>query len=213
MCSFENPPQEHIAKLAEKYLGAPFWDGPTRRMSEMDLQRAMDWIDDHFCLIRFDDEAPTIEAILEKGRAAVMRHGIRGLVIDPYNEIEHRRPSNMTETEYVSQLLGKVKRFAQHHGVHVWFVAHPAKMQLVNGSRPVPTLYDISGSANWVNKADLGIVIHRDPDKDPTRTDVLLRKVRFKSVGKIGGVSLRWDQAGRYYAETGTAYAVRGYPR
>jgi len=204
MCSFENPPEEHIAKLAEKYLGAPFWDGPTRRMSEMDLQRAMDWIDDHFCLIRFDDEAPTIEAILEKGRAAVMRHGIRGLVIDPYNEIEHRRPSDMTETEFVSQLLGKVKRFAQHHGVHVWFVAHPAKMQLVNGSRPVPTLYDISGSANWVNKADLGIVIHRDPDKDPTRTDVLVRKVRFKSVGKIGGVSLRWDQAtGRYYAETG----------
>ena len=64
--------------------------------------------------------------------------------------------------------------------------------------------FDISGSANWVNKADLGIVIHRDPDKDPTRTDVLVRKVRFKSVGKIGGVSLRWDQAtGRYYAETG----------
>jgi twinkle protein len=49
---------------------------------------------------------------------------IRGLVIDPYNEIEHKRPANQTETEYVSQLLGKVKRFAQVHGVHVWFVAH-----------------------------------------------------------------------------------------
>ena len=56
----------------------------------------MGWISDHFSLIRFDDEAPTIEAILEKARAAVMRHGVRGLVIDPYNEIEHRRPSNMT---------------------------------------------------------------------------------------------------------------------
>jgi twinkle protein len=108
MCSFENPPAEHIAKLAEKYSGLPFWDGLTRRMSEKELQRAMDWIADHFELIRFDDEAPTIEAILEKARAAVMRHGIRGLVIDPYNEIEHRRPPNMIETEYVSQLLGKV---------------------------------------------------------------------------------------------------------
>jgi twinkle protein len=29
VCSFENPPAEHIAKLAEKYLGKPFWDGPT----------------------------------------------------------------------------------------------------------------------------------------------------------------------------------------
>jgi twinkle protein len=120
VCSFENPPAEHIAKLAEKYTGLPFWDGPTRRMSEMELQQAMEWIANHFHLIRFDDEAPTIEAILEKARVAVLRHGIGGVVIDPYNEIEHRRPPNMTETEYVSQLLGNVRRFAQHHGVHVW---------------------------------------------------------------------------------------------
>jgi twinkle protein len=139
LCSFENPPAEHIAKLAEKHLGAPFWDGPTPRMSEADLGRAMDWIADRFYLIRFDDEAPTIEAVLAKARAAVMRHGIRGLVIDPYNEIEHRRPANMTETEYVSQLLGKVKRFAHCHDAHVWFVAHPAKLHRESGSLPVPT--------------------------------------------------------------------------
>jgi twinkle protein len=215
LCSFENPPAEHIAKLAEKHLGLPFWDGPTRRMSETDLQRAMDWINDHFHLIRFDDEAPTIDAILEKARAAVLRHGIRGVVIDPYNEIEHRRPTNMTETEYVSQLLGKVKRFAQHHAVHVWFVAHPAKLQRDDrGSRPIPTLYDISGSANWVNKADLGIVVHRDLDKDPTLAEIQVRKVRFKSVGKIGTVALRWDRATGRYSEiaAGRTYAVRGYP-
>jgi twinkle protein len=214
LCSFENPPAEHIAKLAEKYSGLPFWDGPTRRMSETDLQRAMDWIADRFSLIRFDDEAPTIEAVLEKACAAVMRHGLRGLVIDPYNEIEHRRPANMTETEYVSQLLGKVKRFAQNHGAHVWFVAHPAKLHRDNGKLPIPTLYDISGSANWVNKADLGIVVHRDPDNDPTQTDIYVRKVRFKSVGKIGGVSLRWNRGTGRYAEitAQNAYASRAYP-
>jgi twinkle protein len=212
MCSFENPPAEHIAKLAEKCSGLPFWDGPTRRMSEADLERAMEWIGDHFDLIRFDDEAPIIEAILDKARAAVMRHGIRGLVIDPYNEIEHRRPANMTETEYVSQLLGKVKRFAQSHGVHVWFVAHPVKMQRENsGSLPIPTLYDISGSANWANKADIGVVVHRDLEKDP-RTDIYIRKMRFKSTGKIGAVSLRWDRATGRYSEIAAAYAARAYP-
>jgi twinkle protein len=215
LCSFENPPEEHIAKLAEKYSGLPFWDGPTPRMHEADLERAIGWIDNYFCLISFDDEAPTIEAILEKAGSAVLRHGIRGLVIDPYNEIEHRRPSNMTETEYVSQLLGKVKRFTQHHGVHVWFVAHPAKLQRDNsGSRPEPTLYDISGSANWVNKADLGIVIHRDPDKNPTRVEIQVRKVRFKSVGKIGTVALRWDRATGRYSEIAAQepYVPRAYP-
>jgi len=167
VCSFENPPAEHIAKLAEKHLGLPFWDGPRQRMTEAELQKAMTWAADHFHLIRFDDEAPTIEAILDKARAAVMRHGIRGLIIDPYNEIEHHRPPSVTETEYVSQLLGKVKRFAQAHDVHVWFIAHPAKMQRDGNSLPAPTLYDISGSANWANKADLGVVVHRDPAKDP----------------------------------------------
>ena len=201
VCSFENPPAEHISKLAEKHLGLPFWDGPRQRMTEAELQKAMTWAADHFHLIRFDNEAPTIDAILEKARAAVMRHGIRGLVIDPYNEIEHLRPTSVTETEYVSQLLGKVKRFAQSNDVHVWFVAHPAKMQREGNSLPAPSLYDISGSANWANKADLGVVVHRDPAKDPTRTDIYVRKVRFKSVGKIGAASLRYDRATGRYAE------------
>lgn len=52
------------------------------------------------------------------------RHGIRGLIIDPYNEIEHKRPAAMSETEYVSQLLGKVKRFAQTRGSYPDPVEH-----------------------------------------------------------------------------------------
>jgi twinkle protein len=216
VCSFENPPAEHMAKLVEKHLGMPFWDGPSSRMSEDDLRRALDWVDDHFYLIRADDEAPTIDWILTAAKGAVLRHGIRGLVIDPYNEIEHKRPANQTETEYVSQLLGKVKRFAQIHGVHVWFVAHPAKMQRDgNNSIPAPTLYDISGSANWANKADIGLVVHRDPNKDPLRTDIYVRKVRFKSVGKIGVAGLRYERStGRYFEieRAAAADAARRYP-
>jgi twinkle protein len=215
VCSFENPPGEHIAKLAEKYLGQPFWDGLSSRMSEDDLVRAMDWVADHFYLIRADDEAPTIDWILQAARGAVLRYGFRGLVIDPYNEIEHKRPVSQTETEYVSQLLGKVKRFAQVHGVHIWFVAHPAKLHRErDGDLPVPTLYDISGSANWANKADIGFVVHRDPAKDPTRTDIYVRKVRFKSVGKIGMTSLRYERATGRYAEippAGPAGKARAY--
>ena len=71
----------------------------------------------------------------------------------------------MTETEYVSQMLTKIKRFAQHNDVHVWFVAHPRQLQGWRGEPP--NLYDISGSAHFINKADNGIVIHRnrDPEK------------------------------------------------
>jgi len=207
VCSFENPPAMHISKIAEKYLGLPFWDGPSRRMTEAELQRAMVWANEIFYLVRFDDEAPTIEAILEKTRVAVLRYGVRGLAIDPYNEIEHRRPANMTETEFISQLLGKLKRFAQNHGVHVWIIAHPAKMYRENGKVPVPTLYDISGSANWSNKADIGLVVYRDPEEDPTKTEIHVRKMRFKSEGKMGSIALRWNPVTGRYSEI----ASRGY--
>src|SRR3954453_8687967 len=116
----------------------------------------------------------------------------------------------MSETEYVSQTLGRVRRFSENHGLNTWFVAHPRIMrrEKADGPLPVPTLYDISGSANWANKADIGLVVHREPDEAPTRADVYVRKVRFKSVGRIGGISLRWDRAtGRYSEIDGQAAA------
>lgn len=200
LCSFENPPAEHVVKLVEKWVGMPFWDGPTHRMTSTNAEQAMGVIADHFFFVRSEtDEAPTIDWILERARALVRRQSIRGLIIDPYNEIEHKRPDNMSETEYVSALLSKVKRFAQNHGCHVWFVAHPAKMRSEGGKVPVPTLYDISGSAHFVNKADCGIAVHRG-EVDGT-TEVWVRKVRFKWVGQQGKAVLRYNKATGVYSQ------------
>ena len=44
--------------------------------------------------------------------------------------------------------------------VHVWLVAHPKQILGWRGDRP--TLQDISGGANFWNKTDNGIVVHRD---------------------------------------------------
>ena len=61
-----------------------------------------------------------------------------------------------------------------------------------------PGLYDISGSANWANKCDCGISVHR-PDPKMNETQIHVRKVRFKHVGKIGSLNMRWEMAsGRY---------------
>jgi len=54
----------------------------------------------------------------------------------------------------------QIKRFAQLHGVHVWLVAHPKQLQQWKGD--APGLYDISGSAHFNNKADVGLVVHRN---------------------------------------------------
>ncbi|GIL70405.1 hypothetical protein Vretifemale_1171 [Volvox reticuliferus] len=122
----------------------------------------------------------TIDWVLAKATQAVYRYGIRGLVIDPYNELEQRRGAQ-TETEYVSAMLGKVKRWAQRYLVHVWLVAHPKSMEEWDGGPP--TMYDISGSAHWYNKADMGLVVHR---YTRVAIDAALRR-RQAATGRSGG--------------------------
>ena len=61
-----------------------------------------------------------------------------------------------------------------------------------------PGLYDISGSAHFANKADVGITVHR-PDPTTPNAEIHIRKVRFKHVGKIGCLQMRWEKStGRY---------------
>ncbi|XP_075659784.1 twinkle homolog protein, chloroplastic/mitochondrial isoform X1 [Castanea sativa] len=200
LCSMENRVREHARKLLEKHIKKPFFDasygGSAERMTVEELQQGKKWLSDTFHLIRCEDDSlPSIKWVLDLAKAAVLRHGVRGLVIDPYNELDHQRPASQTETEYVSQMLTKVKRFAQHHSCHVWFVAHPRQLHHWVGGPP--NMYDISGSAHFINKCDNGIVIHRnrDPAAGPVdQVQVCVRKVRNKVAGTIGDAFLLYNR-------------------
>ncbi|WOL12250.1 hypothetical protein Cni_G21016 [Canna indica] len=206
LCSMENKVREHARKLLEKHIKKPFFNArygeSVERMSIEEFEQGKQWLDDTFYLIRCEDDClPSASWVLNLAKAAVLRYGVRGLVIDPYNELDHQRSINQTETEYVSQMLSKVKRFAQHHSCHVWFVAHPR--QLHNWDGNPPNMYDISGSAHFINKCDNGIVIHRMRDKNAGpdmnadrvhRVQVCVRKVRNKVIGSIGDAFLTYNR-------------------
>lgn len=197
----EHRPSRHMIRLAEKFLRMPFADGPFRRMGEGDLQRALVWINERFMVIEPGEHTPSIDWIIERARGAVLRHGVRGVVIDPYNEIEASRPQHQTETEFVSQLISKLKRLGRTHDVAIWMVVHPTKLQREkDGKEPVPNLYDLHGSAHWRNKSDAGIVIHRNfEDKS---TEIHIKKIREQPErGQLGIITLRFDVASRCYEE------------
>ena len=199
ICSFENDPPTHIVKLMEKRSRKPFFDGPSKRMTKEEMNEARAWVSDHFLFVDQNDGEPsTIESILDRTRAAIMRSGCRGLVIDPYNFIQISRET--TETDAISAMLTRVRLFAKQNDVHVWFVAHPAKMMREGGTFPVPKGYDISGSAAWFAKADLGISVHRAPDADGT-SEVHVWKCRFKWVGKIGMGLLGYEKSTGVYRD------------
>lgn len=143
----ENQPiEDHVARLVEKRMRLPFRSGPTPRMSRADLAVGLQWVHGHFWWMLPDEANWHIEWILGRAKELVVRQGIRGLVIDPWNEIEPQRDPRETETEYVSRVLRTVRQWARRHGVHVWMVVHPAKLYRdKEGKYPVPTLYDAHG--------------------------------------------------------------------
>lgn len=187
----------HLRKLAEKLTGRRFHPSPW--MTEDLYQRLTRYLSDHVCHL-LPKEDFSIDAILAKGRELVARRGIRILVIDPLNRLEHVVPPGQTETQYLSSMLNRLSGFATRNRCLVVLVAHPRKMNRnpLSGATPRPEMYDINGSADFYNKADFGIVIERDDALGVVRVHV--DKVKFKFLGKPGVAHFSYDRVcGRYY--------------
>lgn len=200
----ENQPIErHYASLIEKASGKPFNAKKGNKISVKEKDLWKGWVNKHFKIILPDEEMlASLDGILNLAKVLVFRYGIKGLVIDPWNEIEHDRPTSMSETEYISLSLSKIRRFARNYGVHVWVVAHPTKLEpRSDGKYPIPTPYSVAGGAHWRNKADNAITVYRNVgEEDDDISDIHIQKIRFKEIGRVGMISLRADKlAGQYY--------------
>ena len=178
--SAENfPVKHHLLKLAGKFTKQPFWG--EEKMPESTLRASMEVMNDHIKFIGTQEDSVTIESILEQAKVLTYRNGLNGLIIDPWNTIEHKYGDGENETNYISRVLSQINTFAKIYELHVWIVAHPRKMENGVDRKPVvPSPYDISGSANWFNKADNAITIHRHRSEDDDYVGVHVHKIRFQ---------------------------------
>lgn len=204
----------HHAKILEKYIGKPFNPGPTERMHIEDVDAGEAWMEDKFFFCK--PSVPTLLGILEDASLAepINKAPVRpwklGVVIDPWNQLEHSRPNNLSETEYVSRELSFVIDWVRIWSAHVWVIAHPSKMYRDrDGKYPIPTPRDVSGSAHFWNKADNCITIHRDQVEGSQDVDVHIQKVRHRHIGRIGLATLSYDRITGKYSEK--LAAIRAY--
>jgi len=197
LCSFENQPEVHISRLMEIYKEKRFFDG-SNRMSEDEKKEAFEFVENHFLFLDSEGAEPaTIESILERAKVAVVRMGIRGLVIDPYNYIENK--GGQAEHEFISGMLTRIQAFAKAYGVHIWFVAHPSKITRSGMDLPRPDGMAISGSMAWWAKADCGITIHRTKDHG---VELAVWKCRYRWIGTQGETTLGYNKVtGTYYEQ------------
>ena len=179
----------HHPKLIEKLIGKRFLKG---LITPKEFEAAVNYLSHNFFDI-LPEEGYRVDTILEKAEALVRRKGIRVFILDPYNCLEHQIPMGQSETQYISEFLEKLRSFARRRQVLVVLAAHPTKMKRdpLTKQFPVPTMYDISGSAAFFNKADFGIAIERDRTKDVTRIHV--QKVKFRHLGYPGVASFKYN--------------------
>lgn len=202
----ENYPLKfHYAKMYAQMIGTKF--GKAHDKSDgVNFNLAYDYMRENYFYI-MDEEDHSIDMILEAAKSLVRGKGIKVLVIDPYNKIDHNRERGVSETDYISTFLDRLLRFAQMNGVLVILVAHPRKMSKKKGELKfeVPTLYDISGSANFYNKADYGFTIYRDLMNDTDGTvlknevEIHWQKIKFRHLGVQGVSNMRYNiNSGRF---------------
>lgn len=203
------PTATHLVKLVEKRIRKPFSQGPTPRMTEQEYADGCAWVLEHFLWLDTDLRSPEslLSAALSYGSGKRL-----GVALDPWNTLEHQR-GGMSETDYISLVLTDVTRLARETKAHVWLVVHPAKLpRNKDGTRPIPTPYDISGSAHWYNKADNVITVHRVQGEPSQEVEIHVQKVRFKHLGSPGVAVLRHDRViGRYFEWTGPNIAGEFY--
>jgi len=196
VCSFENQTDIHITRLMELYTCKRFFDGQ-QRMSQREMDNAFKWVCDHFIFMDTSgDEPNTIDSILTRAKYAIKQMGIKGMVIDPYNYIEHVK-KDTTETEAISNILTRVQKFCKSTDTHIWFVAHPSKINRTGVEQPRPDGMSISGSMAWWAKTDNGITIHR---RDGF-VEMAVWKCRYRWVGTQGETTLLYDKASGSYKE------------
>jgi twinkle protein len=203
------PPEEYFSQLAELYVGLPFDEGRTQRMSLYQLQDASSWIQEHFVLLNPSEDDRSPDKLFKLFSSCVLRRGVHGIAIDPFNELEHQHGSNQTEAQYLNSFLMKFNSFVHRHNIHGWICAHPRIMQKgADGQYEVVSPYHINGGAAWYNKADFLLSIWRNMEDREAAVDVYAQKVKQRWCGRTGKASLYFDLVTGRYSQTKGLYAL-----
>ncbi len=202
----ENYPHRiHLKKLIEKYTLTPL--GLLSQNPEA-LERAINWVHNHFYFVDGGLDGVRMSDITSITQKLITLNKIDAIVIDPWNELEDMRPKHLSESEYIGRSLKQFRHFCRHTNTAGYIVAHPTKMpkketksnftdsEKILNQYAVPTLYNISGSANWYNKSDNGIVVYRNFETGDT--EVYVQKIKYREYGKPGKATFEFK------AETGT---------
>ncbi len=173
------PYEGHIKRIANKLN--------EKICNNDDLNFSKNFIQEHFFFVKIDLENLTLKSILDRFRDLVLQKGINICVIDPWNMLDH---SEQKDHSYIGRMLSEITQFCQQTNTHLFLVAHPRKMEQTENGYKIPTPYDISGSADFFNKAYNCITVFRELGQETQynsdAVSIHIQKVKRKENGKQG---------------------------
>ena len=213
------PLELHQSTFVEKYHGKSFWydNADCPRITKKEIEEYKEWAKEKIYITSpQQNQFPKWDWLLEVFKEQMFVYGIDVFVIDAYNKLEYSNTSK-TELQNIREVLTKLTMFAQLNNVIIFLVAHPTKMtRNADNIYLKPTLYDISGSADFRNQAHSGFSIYRHfKDYEELETGISFKendvvftteKVKMKYQGEMLGKEVfRYHvPSGRYYADDKT---------
>ena len=188
------PPAVYFRKLASKFSDSDFDSMPLN-----EINQACAKLSDNITLIVDNDKDDvTLDYLFDRIKVSVFRHGIKGVVLDPWNELIH--DIGAREDIYLNKVLRKIKRFIRKYDLSFWLVAHPRNPKRNNdGTYPRITAYDIAGGYAWFAKADNVFSVWRDKTNSQLPIEVEIQKIKYKTDGTLGTCFFHWDyDSGNY---------------
>lgn len=195
----------HYSRIFEKFIGKQY---DKTKITEAEKETGDDYINENVFWVAPEMDFTTDE-ILARFEYLVKAKGCKAFVIDPFNRIEQEAQHSDNERLFIKKTLGKMISFAKKTDSLLLLIAHPTKLQKNkdNGKFPMPTMYDISGSADFWNMVDYGISVRREQDDETkkflTFGQVNIAKTKYnKTMGSTGLWEFRYNiQNGRYTSE------------
>lgn len=149
------------------------------------------WIDEHFRISTPpEDEAITIDMVEAEMESAALHHNCQVFVLDPWNEVDHVFNKGEMETQYIERTLRRLLRKMRRLNLVLIIAAHPTK---INEGEKV-SLYKISGSANWKNKCQHGIIIRKQGEFSSIVEIDIEKSKDWETMGKPGTVYMEFNR-------------------
>lgn len=195
------PANDFFDDMIEMYNGKAL-----AQMKDEEYVQACEFINDHFFYV-YPEDSHDLLSIHDKFRYLILKKGLDGVLVDPYNQLDHLNKPYTRDDQMLSENLKDTKRFALLNNISYNIVAHPKNPKYDDNKQlPVVDMYDVAGGAMWGNKMDNILSYYRPlyhEDKNNTLVRIYIQKVKRKRTGgKPGEIDMQFIWNKRRFVES-----------